>query len=1053
MHQCSRFLPQFFYFHVFFFIFFLIASPGYSQTVTIEGSQTTSRNLDTLYNAQGGTGDRTALVSSGATVDVPLNSGNGIHADNFGYWTLTNAGMIRGDQGVYLGLGGAVTNEGEITARQLNGSGIYLMNGGFVNRVTNTATGIITGGTSSSNGGYGISVLCGASTPGVVDNSGQIYAYGNGTNSLGSAVLVNGGGSVINRAGGIITGGYGGTTGIGVYIFGAGSVENYGQITGHNYQGVIISGGGTVTNRTGGVITANGATIGVNMSNATGNTVINETGATITGGRNGVVISGSGTVTNAGTITGVDAGYYGVRFSNTASGTYTANVTNSGSISGGAAGLSVNFSNASSVATNTFNNSGTITATNGYGLWIQGTGAFTNTINNEGTITGTTFGANINTGSMSNSGTIQGQTGISFTGSGADTLVNSGIINGSAGNAVLMGAGNDSVTLNTGSAITGLINGGTGTDGLTLSGNGTINITQITGFESIVKNGAGVWELTGTGSSGAPIQISAGTLTATGSIGDSITIDASGILNGTGAVGTVINSGRIAPGTSIGTLTINGNYNHQSGAVYVVEVNPSGQSDLIHATGTATISGGTVSVIAENGSYSPNTTYTILRADGGVTGTFADVTSNLAFLAPSLDYATNPYEIYLTLVRTNTEFASVALTRNQRAVASAIDQASFSATGDMQTVINEMITLTASEARLAFDQMGGAGYTSFTPVDLYRTGLFLRNLFGHNSYLLPASADLAARTRQAVIQMADAGGPVSDAGAAVSPAGVPPQKWGLWIKSYGATGTRSGEDIASRYSYGIGGALMGLDILTIPKLRAGVSVGYSQTRLEQTNLNDEGNATGYQAALYGAFKSGNWYADGALYYSHNQYEMKRVIGFADLYRRAEGNFNGYELAGYLEGGRKFILPKAFEITPMASLLAIRHQHESFMETGADSLNLYVDKETANSLQSALGFRLSRPFAATEIFTITPEFTVRWLHEFLDDQYLINARFAGDPAASFTVQSDTVKRDSAAITLGAMANIKSSLNFFLYYDVNLRESNPDHALTGGLLLYW
>ncbi len=1048
MQKRAKFLRQIFYFHVFIFVLLLPVSPGYTQTVTIEGSWTTTRNLDTLY---GGSGDRTALVASGAVVDVPLNSGNGVHADNYGYWTLTNSGTVRGDQGVYLGLGGSVTNEGEITARKLTGAGIYLMNGGYVNRVTNTATGIITGGTSSSNGGYGIALLSGVSTPGEVDNSGRIYAYGNGTNSLGGAVLVNGGGSVINRTGGIITGGYGGTTGIGVYIFGNGSVENYGQITGNNYQGVVISGTGTVTNRTGGTITANGATIGVNITGTTG-TVTNETGATITGGRNGVVISGTGTVTNAGTITGLDANYYGVRFSNANAGTYTTSVTNSGTITGGAVGLSVNLSSASAVANNTITNSGTISATNGSGIMIQGTGNFTNTITNSGSITGTTFGVNINSGNLTNNGTIQGPTGVSFTGSGADTLVNSGIISGSGGNAVLMGAGNDSVTLNTGSSITGLINGGAGTDTLTLSGNGSLNITQITGFESIVKSGTGVWELTGTGSSGALIQVSAGTLTATGTIGDSVNIDASGILNGTGTVGPLTNSGRIAPGTSIGTLTVNGNYVNQAAGVYEVEVNPAGQSDRINVTGTATINGGTVSVIAQSGSYSPNTTYTILHANGGVSGTFANVITNLAFLAPSLDY-TNPNEIYLTLVRTNTEFAGVALTQNQRAVAAAIDKASYSATGDMQTAIDEMIKLTVPEARLAFDQMGGAGYTSFTPVDLYRTGLFLRNLFGHNSFLLPASSDLAARTRQAVIQMADAGGPANDAGPALSPTGGGPQRWGLWVKGYGASGKRNGEDIASRYSYGIAGALLGMDILTIPQLRAGVSVGYSQTRLEQTNLNDEGNATSYQAAVYGAFKSGKWYADGALYYSRNQYEMKRRIGFADLYRMAEGDFNGYELAGYLEGGRKFILPMAVEITPMASLLAIQNQHESFMETGADSLSLCVDKETANSLQSALGFRLSRPFAASDKFTISPELTVRWLHEFLDDQYLINARFAGDPAASFTVQSDTVKRDSAAVTLGAVANIQNRLNFFFYYDVNLRDNNTDHALTGGLLLYW
>ena len=198
--------------------------------------------MDVIYGDQGGTGERTALVAPGAVVDVPSAGGPGVYGSTAGgYWTLTNSGIVRGDQGVYLCLGGSVTNEGEITARALNDAGVYLANGGYVNRVTNTSTGIITGGTSFSNGGFGVNILSGAANPSVVDNSGRIFAYGNGTDT-GSAVLLNGGGSVINRAGGIITGGYGGTKGSGVYIVGNGSVENSGQITGNNYQSVLITG-------------------------------------------------------------------------------------------------------------------------------------------------------------------------------------------------------------------------------------------------------------------------------------------------------------------------------------------------------------------------------------------------------------------------------------------------------------------------------------------------------------------------------------------------------------------------------------------------------------------------------------------------------------------------------------------------------------------------------------------------------------------------------------------------------------------------------------------
>ena len=61
----------------------------------------------------------------------------------------------------------------------------------------------------------------------------------------------------------------------------------------------------------------------------------------------------------------------------------------------------------------------------------------------------------------------------------------------------------------------------------------------------------------------------------------------------------------MAPGNSIGTLNVNGNFVQNAGSTYQVEVNAAGQSDRINVSGTATINGGTVQVLAQSGSYRP----------------------------------------------------------------------------------------------------------------------------------------------------------------------------------------------------------------------------------------------------------------------------------------------------------------------------------------------------------------------------------------------------------------------------------------------------------------
>src|SRR5690606_34916031 len=106
----------------------------------------------------------------------------------------------------------------------------------------------------------------------------------------------------------------------------------------------------------------------------------------------------------------------------------------------------------------------------------------------------------------------------------------------------------------------------------------------------------------------------------------------------------------VAPGNSIGTLNVNGDLVFAAGAIYEVEVDPTGTaSDLIAVTGTATLNGGTVQHIGLTGDYAPSSTRTILTAAGGVTGTFDAVATDFAVIDATLGYAAQA--VTLTLDR------------------------------------------------------------------------------------------------------------------------------------------------------------------------------------------------------------------------------------------------------------------------------------------------------------------------------------------------------------------------------------------------------------------
>jgi uncharacterized protein with beta-barrel porin domain len=120
----------------------------------------------------------------------------------------------------------------------------------------------------------------------------------------------------------------------------------------------------------------------------------------------------------------------------------------------------------------------------------------------------------------------------------------------------------------------------------------------------------------------------------------------SGMLEGTGTVTAPFLTsitGIFSPATmgTIGTLTIDGNLVMSSGSTYLVDLDADGQSDRITVTGEANVGGvvglgaGLSQQVNGNGRQ-----YTILTAEGGVSGAFTETTIS-AILSQSFTYEEN----------------------------------------------------------------------------------------------------------------------------------------------------------------------------------------------------------------------------------------------------------------------------------------------------------------------------------------------------------------------------------------------------------------------------
>jgi Passenger-associated-transport-repeat len=191
-----------------------------------------------------------------------------------------------------------------------------------------------------------------------------------------------------------------------------------------------------------------------------------------------------------------------------------------------------------------------------------------------------------------------------------------------------------------------------GAGGATFDTNGN-NITlasTLSGTGGLTKTGSGTFTLSGANTYTGATMINAGTLIVNGSIASSslTSVNSGGTLAGTGTVGSVqVNSGgTLAPGNSPGTITIAGNLAFQSGALYLVQIDPSTASSA-NVSGTATLTGASVQTVFAGGSYLIRQ-YTILHS-GGLVGTFSGVSGNVpAGFSETLSYTATDAILNLT---------------------------------------------------------------------------------------------------------------------------------------------------------------------------------------------------------------------------------------------------------------------------------------------------------------------------------------------------------------------------------------------------------------------
>lgn len=442
---------------------------------------------------------------------------------------------------------------------------------------------------------------------------------------------------------------------------------------------------------------------------------------------------------------------------------------------------------------------------------------------------------------------------------------------------------------------------------------------------TLSKQGAGTQKLSGVNTFTGLTSIKEGSLVLTGSLAGGVIINPLGILKGTGTIGgNVINLGTIAPGESIGTLTILGNYANNNGT-YDVEINGLGQSDLIDIAGAATLNGGEVVVSSTDGTFRFQQPYTILTAEGGVSGVFTRATS-IPFINPILTY--DPNHVFLTIQSAITRAAESC---NQVGVAQNLDSI-INPNTPQSLLLSAIVNLPLEVAQEALESLSGYQYTCDVWVTEIATRRFLRRLYDPLRSIVSSPCDC------------------------FDPCYDPCCGWTGWLEmGEGFTSLKGNSHAHALHmnSFEITG---GIQKSFCCDLTSGLAGSYEYDHVKYSRGGGGNRHTGF-LALYGLYRPCLFYGLVDFVYGHTSNSLSRAIQVGSLHYTARSKPNLSQFTFYGEVGFDWNAG-SFLVQPFLGIQSGKNRREHVKESNANGWGLVVNQHHRSTTSSRFGLHVT-----------------------------------------------------------------------------------------------
>lgn len=471
--------------------------------------------------------------------------------------------------------------------------------------------------------------------------------------------------------------------------------------------------------------------------------------------------------------------------------------------------------------------------------------------------------------------------------------------------------------------------------------------------------------------------LSSGITSLIGSLDHSTTfINNGATLKGNGSVKELINEGTIAPGNSIGTLTVNQNYSMTNNSRYECEINSAGASDLIKVlAGTATLDGN-LEVVSLSQQYPAYQVYTILTAPL-VRGKFSSHSYSDNYMQYNVIYNTDSVQIELY-----PQFSGrIPTTGNSYIVSRYLDSLVPTPNSGLQSLYTSLNNLPFDKLKIALNELSPASYTQVS------TLISNTELDHMDSFMTRTSMDrLVQECGQKAMQLTKqfssfkqrflnlfssefhqkkaklSSKEMSNLKHYPTSTCINFDKTTFWIQ--GASRSFSQDNIldpSSLYIQGLDGnsydTSVGLDWVLTSDFKVGITAGYTHNHYKMKINKDKGNINTLRFGVYGLWEPiTHWYINGSVNYGHHRFKSERIMTIIPAV--ANNKHKGNHISGLIETGYDFGFGKSTTLTPYVGGGIFHLQEDKYKETGAYEQNMAIKSRHSTVLQGKGGVQIS-----------------------------------------------------------------------------------------------